>query len=98
MSIPTRRQISPGEKSEIRSGVSVGVGIEEVVGAGIILIHAFLHQTHAEDSGVEIEILLRRAGDGGDVMKAADWLHERVTNHARFRKSCRKRLTLRISL
>jgi hypothetical protein len=51
------------------------VGVEKVVGAGIILVHAALDEAHPEHAGIEIEVLLRRAGDGGDMMKSSDGLH-----------------------
>ena len=38
-----------------------GVGVEKMVGAGIVLVDALFDETHPEDAGVEIEILLSRA-------------------------------------
>ena len=55
--------------------MSLGVGVEEVIGAGIVLVDAALDEAHAEDAGVEIEVFLRRAGDGGDVVKTVDGMH-----------------------
>jgi hypothetical protein len=55
--------------------MAVRVGIEKVVGAGVILIHAALDEAHPEDAGVEIEVLLRRTGDGRDMMKSSNGLH-----------------------
>ena len=48
------------------------VGVEKMVGAGIILVDALLNQPHPEDAGVEIEIFLSRPGDRSDVMKSGD--------------------------
>ena len=64
-----------GKNVEIRAGMSFRVGIKEVVGLRVVLIDAFLDQTHPEDAAVEIEILLRGAGDGGDVVQAVHGSH-----------------------
>jgi hypothetical protein len=69
---PRRRHLVPGEEGQIAPRMTGGVGVEEVVGAGVVLVDALLHQPHAEHAGVEVEILLRRAGDGGDVVEALD--------------------------
>ncbi len=74
MSLPVRRQLRPREKSQVGPWVTLGVGVEEMISAGIILVDASLHQPHPEHAGVEIEILLRGSGDGGDVMKPSDRL------------------------
>ena len=55
--------------------MAVGVGVEEMVGAGIVLVDAALDEPHAEDAGVEVEILLRRSRDRGDVVDAVDPVH-----------------------
>ena len=64
------RMLAPREEGEIGAGMSRGIGKEQVIRAGLVLIHALLDETHAEHAGVVIEILLRGTGDGGDVMKA----------------------------
>ena len=51
------------------------VGVEQVVRARIVLVDALLHQPHAEDAGIEVEVLLRWPCDGGDVMKPSDAFH-----------------------
>ena len=72
-----RREVRPTGKN-VRSvpGLSFRVGIEQVIGAGIVLVDALLDEPHAEHAGVEVEVLLRRSGDGRDVMQAVDALHE----------------------
>ena len=55
--------------------MALGVGVEEVIGARVVLVDALLHEAHAEHAGVEVEVLLRRAGDGGDVVKSVDGSH-----------------------
>ena len=61
-------QVSPWEKRQVGSRVAFGVGIEEVVGTRVVLVHAPLDQAHAEHARVEIEVLLRRTGDRRDVV------------------------------
>ena len=56
-------------------GMSFRVGIEEVVGARVVLVDALLDQAHAEHAAVEVEVLLRRPGDGGDVVQSVDGAH-----------------------
>ena len=51
------------------------VGVEQVIGAGIVLVDALLDQPHPEDAGIEIEVLLCRSRDGGDVVQPADAFH-----------------------
>ena len=57
------------------------VGVEEVVGAGIVLVDAALHEPHAEHAGVEVEVLLRGSGDRGDVVEPVDALHAHSMEH-----------------
>src|SRR6185437_8428934 len=65
---PACRRIPEGKKRQIRTRMSVRVGVEQMVRGGIVLIDALLHEAHAEHAGVEVEILLRVAADRGDVM------------------------------
>jgi hypothetical protein len=55
--------------------MAVGVRVEKVVGAGIVLVHASLNEPHPEHTGVEIDVLLRWARNGRDMMKSSDGLH-----------------------
>ncbi len=57
--------------------MSFGIGVEQMIRPGIILIDALLHQAHPEHAGIEIKVLLRRTRNGGDVMEAADSFHAR---------------------
>jgi hypothetical protein len=49
-----------------RTACSAGTGIVEVDGQ--------LHQPEAKKAGIEIEVLLGVARDGGDVMNTWNWL------------------------
>src|SRR6478672_11268911 len=52
-----RRHLCPREKGEVRSGMTLGVGIEKMIGAGIVLVDALLHEPHSKNAGIEIEVL-----------------------------------------
>ena len=82
----------PVEKGEVRARTAFGVGIEQVIGAHVVLVHRALDQPHAERPGVEAVVLLDRGGDRGEVMDARE-LHgraPRVCQRAPGRRSCRK--------
>jgi hypothetical protein len=55
--------------------MAFGVGVEKVVGAGIVLVHASLDQAHPEHARVEIQVLLGRPGNGRDMMKSLNVFH-----------------------
>jgi hypothetical protein len=69
VSFAGRGQMRPWKERQIRARTPFCVGIEEVIGAGIVLVDAFLDQPHPENASVEIEVLLRRPGDRGDVVE-----------------------------
>ena len=75
MAVAVRSELRPREKSQIGSGVALGVGVEQMISARVVLIDALLYETHPEDAGVEIKVFLRRAGDGSDVMETGDFFH-----------------------
>ena len=70
-----RRHLRPGEERQVGAGMPLGIGVEEVIGAGIVLVDALLHQPHAEHARIEVEVLLRGARDGRDVVQAVDASH-----------------------
>ena len=70
-----RRHVRPGKEGQIRAGMSFSVRIEEVVCAWVVLIDALLDQPHPEHAAVEVEVLLRGPGDGGDVVQSVDGSH-----------------------
>ena len=63
--------------------MAFGVRIEEVIGARVVLIDALLDQSHPEDAAVEVEVLLRGTGDGGDVVQAVDGSHLVILDRVR---------------
>ena len=69
---PRRRVPRPREERQVGARAALGVRVEEVIGARVVLVHAPLDQVHAQDAGVEIDVLLRRARDGGDVVETVD--------------------------
>ena len=72
-----RRHLRPWKERQIGARTSFRIRVEQMIGAGIVLVHAALHEAHAENAGVEVEVLLRRTGDGRDVMEAVDAAHAR---------------------
>src|SRR6476620_4095556 len=62
------RELRPWEESQVGPRVPFGVGVKKMVGAGIVLVDALFDETHSEDTGVEIEILLSRTRDCSNVM------------------------------
>src|SRR6185295_7899514 len=73
-----RRHLGPWEERQIRSRVPRGVRVEKVIRARVILIDRFLHEPHAENAGIEIQILLCRSRNRGDVMKTVDAVHDLI--------------------
>ena len=49
-----------------------GVGVEEVVGAHVVLVDAPLHQPHAQRLRVEAIVVADVGGDGGEVVDAGE--------------------------
>lgn len=62
----------PGEEGHGGAGAAEGVAEVEVVGGGVVVVDGDLGHAEAEDVGVEIDVGLGVAGDGGDVMEAGD--------------------------
>jgi hypothetical protein len=50
----------------------IAVCIEKVIRARRILVDTLLHETHAENTGIEIDVFLRVAGDACHMMKTVD--------------------------
>src|SRR4051794_26030888 len=75
MALARRSEMRPRKEGQVCSRVSGRVGVEQVVCAGIILVDALLDQPHAENAGVEIQVLLSRPGNGRDVMQPVDAFH-----------------------
>jgi len=82
-----RRHLGPRKEREVGAGVAFRIRIEEVIGARVVLVHGFLDETHAENAGVEIEVLLRGTGNRGDVMKPVDALHRARLARDAFRRA-----------
>ena len=61
-----------GKNVTVRAGRARRIRVEEVIGAGVVLVDASLDEPHPQDSRVERQVLLRMAGDRRDVMNAVD--------------------------
>src|SRR3970040_301247 len=51
-------------------GMPEGVAVEEVIGPGVILVHAALHQAQTQQADIEVDVLLRISRNGRHVMDA----------------------------
>ena len=63
----------PVEERQVGSGTALRVGIEQVVGAHVVLVDGAFDQPHAERLRVEAVILLDRRRDRGEVMNAGEF-------------------------
>ena len=55
--------------------MALGVRVEQVIRARVVLVDAPLDEPHAQHAGIEVEVLLRRTGNRGDVMQPVDASH-----------------------
>src|SRR5437762_13504323 len=67
----------PGKECQNCSRRAAGIAKVEMISARVIEIDRALDQTQPKQSDVEIQVPLRVAGDGGDVMKSGDSLLHR---------------------
>src|SRR6185295_5029825 len=70
--------LRPGKEGQIGAGVTLGIGVEEVIRVGHVLVDGALDQAKAERPGVEVQVLLGIPADGRDVMDAVDGAHDEV--------------------
>src|SRR5438132_13852854 len=83
----------PGKECQDRSRRPSCIAKVEMISARVIEIDRALDQTQPKQSDVQIQVALRVAGDGGDVMKSGDSLLHRyhtVTTSTSPRESFRK--------
>src|SRR6202035_3891210 len=64
--------VRPGEEGEEGPRAPRLVAVVEVVAAGVVEVDRLLDQAQPEDAGVEVDVLLRVASDGGDMVDAGD--------------------------
>ena len=62
----------PIEERQVVPRAADGVGVEEVIGADVVLIHAALDEAHPHHLGVEAVVRADVSGDGGEVMNAGE--------------------------
>jgi hypothetical protein len=63
-----RREI---EEGEIGAGIGFAVGIEQMIGADVVLVDGLLDQPHAQQAGVKRQIVPRLRRDRGQMMNSA---------------------------
>ena len=56
------------EESEVGAGIGFAVGIEQMIGADVVLIDGLLDQPHAEQAGVKGQIFTRFRGNRGQMV------------------------------
>ena len=59
------------EEGEIGAGIGFAVGVEQVIGADVVLVDGLLDQPHAEQAGVKGQIVPRLRRDRGQMMNSA---------------------------
>jgi hypothetical protein len=60
-----RRKI---EESEVGAGIGLSVGVEQMVGADVVLVDGLLDQPHAEQAGIKRQILARFGRNRGQMV------------------------------
>ena len=65
---PPARGAGELEERYVGAGLTLLVGVEDVVDGRIVLIDRLLDQAQAEDPGIEVDVVLGVRGDRGDVM------------------------------
>src|SRR6266568_2201978 len=56
------------EEGEVGAGIGAPVGVEQMIGADVVLVNGLLDQPHAEQAGVKGEILARLGGNRGQMV------------------------------
>ena len=66
-----------GQSKKVMSvpGLASAVGVEQVIGADVVLVDGLLDQPQAERCGIELQVAGRVGGDGGEMMDAGE-LHD----------------------
>src|SRR6185295_10174012 len=59
------------EEGEIGAGIGFAVGIEQVIGADVVLVDGLIDQPHAKQAGVEGQIVPGFRRDRGQMMNSA---------------------------
>ena len=62
-----RREI---EEGEVGAGIGLAVGVEQMIGADVVLVDGLLDQPHAEQAGVKRQILARFRRDRGQMVNS----------------------------
>ena len=73
------------EECEVGAGIGVSVGVEQMIGADVVLIDGLLDQPHAEQAGIKRQILPRFRGNRGQMVNPRQ-LHRHYPRHAAFRR------------
>ena len=66
------RRRRPVEEGDVGAGRCEAVGIEEVIGADVVLVHRLLDEAHAEHALIEAAVPRRVGGDRGQMVDACE--------------------------
>ena len=58
------------EERKIGAGIGLRVGVEQVIGADVVLVDGLLDQPHAEQAGIKRQILARFRGNCSQVVNS----------------------------
>ncbi len=67
-----RPGLRPIEEGHVGTGIADLIGVEKMIGAHVILIDRFLHQTKAQHARVEIEVAADFRRYGADMMDTVE--------------------------
>src|SRR3954451_743441 len=62
----------PVEEGDVGAGCRLAVGVEQMISAGVVLVHRLFDEAHAERAREEVEVARRVAGNGCEMVDAGD--------------------------
>ena len=77
---PLRRR-RPVEEGDVGARACQPVGVEEVIGADVVLVHGLLDQAHAEHALVEAAVAGRIGGNRGQMVDAGELHGVELSTH-----------------
>ena len=64
------RRGRPVEKGDVGAGGAETIGVEQVIGRNVVLVHRLLDQPKPQHAGVEVDVPRGVRRDGGEVVDA----------------------------
>src|SRR6185503_17251701 len=75
---PLLRLYRPIKEGDVGAWTALGVSVEEMICADVVLVDGALHETHAERLSIETMILANSRGNGREVVNAEQF-HGRLS-------------------